>query len=421
MFQIQRIALDVVRRVLSGRNLTDTLGEALAAAPDLSPPQRGAIRDLCYGTLRYHNQLAALVELMVARAPSEPLVPVLLEVTLYQLQHTRAAPYAVVDHAVRLTQRIAPHHKGLVNAVLRRFLRERGNLMQRIANQPALHYCLPEWWLKRLQADFPETWQQVAEACLQHPPMALRANRRHTNAADYLTRLADAGLEASASSEYSLQLAQPVPVERLPGFFDGWVSVQDIGAQKAADWLDLADGQRVLDACAAPGGKTGHILEVADVELLALDHDAQRLQRVTDNLNRLKLKAEVKAGDAARPVAWWDNRPFDRILLDAPCSASGVIRRNPDIKWHRRPEDLAGFARQQAAMLKALWPLLQPGGKLLYATCSIFPEENRSQVERFLAETPDARLEPLDGQPMQQLLPTSHHDGFFYARLAKQA
>jgi 16S rRNA (cytosine967-C5)-methyltransferase len=251
--------------------------------------------------------------------------------------------------------------------------------------------------------------------------MTLRINPNRTSANDYLALLRENQIEASLLDRNSLRLTHPVTVDRLPHFFDGWVSVQDHGAQWAARLLDVRDGQRVLDACAAPGGKTGHILELADVELTALDADAERLKRVQQNLDRLASKATLLVGDAGQPQSWWDGRPFDRILADVPCSGSGVVRRHPDIKWLRRPEDFANFARQQAQIVDALWPLLAKGGKLLYATCSVFPAENAQQASAFASRHPDAERLPLP-EPFPasgQLLPSMEHDGFYYALFRK--
>jgi len=249
--------------------------------------------------------------------------------------------------------------------------------------------------------------------------MTLRVNRRRGSVADYLELLAGAGIAARQSGEWALTLQRPVPVGELPGFFDGLVSVQDLGAQLAATYLGSADGERVLDACAAPGGKTGHLLELHDLDLVALDNDAGRLGRVRENLDRLGLNATLVAGDAANTAAWWDGQPFDRILLDAPCTASGVVRRHPDGKWLKRPEDVQQLARQQRRLLDALWPLLKPAGTMLYATCSLFREENTDQVAAFLARHGDARSEVVPATRAGQLLPGPEMDGFFYARLLK--
>jgi 16S rRNA (cytosine967-C5)-methyltransferase len=253
------------------------------------------------------------------------------------------------------------------------------------------------------------------------PPMTLRVNRRRADVARCLAELAAAGIEASALGGEAIRLLRPQPVERIPGFAEGRVSVQDAGAQRAAELLAATTGERVLDACAAPGGKTSHLLERAEVELLALDVDAGRCRRIEENLARLGLAATVAAGDAATPASWWDGRPFDRILADVPCSATGVVRRHPDAKWLRREADIDALAKTQDRLLDALWSTLKPGGLMLYVTCSVFPRENGERVAAFVRRTADAMRVPIDGQPDLQLLPSADHDGFFYARLQKNA
>ncbi|CUA83714.1 16S rRNA (cytosine(967)-C(5))-methyltransferase [Gulbenkiania indica] len=415
MSSIQQHAADILAAVEDGRTLTDALADAQQRLATEHAGSRGALQDIAYGVLRYRSELLWMLRHLVPRALPEPAVERLLLVALYQLVHTRAAAYAVVNETVNA----AAHHaggrfKGLVNGVLRNALRQKETLAEAAHNDPLARWNHPQWWVDRLRVAYPQDWQTVLAAGNTHPPMTLRVNHRHEAAADYAARLAQAGLECTVLDGQALMLARPVPVKELPGFADGLVSVQDWGAQQAAHRLQLADGQRVLDACAAPGGKTGHMLELADIELTALDIDAARLERVRENLNRLGLSALTVAADAARPDSFWDGRPYDRILADVPCSASGVVRRHPDIKWLRRPEDFALLARQQAAMVDALWGLLASGGKMLYATCSIFPEENRRQLDSFLSRHADATCE---GD--EQLLPGPRHDGFYYALLAK--
>ncbi len=309
-----------------------------------------------------------------------------------------------------------------MNGVLRSFLRERDALLAAAGTNEVALQRHPLWWLARMRAEHPLEWQTIVETGNGHPPMALRVNRRRSTAADFLRRLDAADIAAEARGDAGVLLAKPLPVERLPGFADGLVSVQDLGAQRAAPLLGAAAGMRVLDACAAPGGKCAHLLELADLDLTALDLDAQRMERVADNLRRLGLAAHLKVADCRDPAAWWDGRPFDRILADVPCSASGVVRRHPDIKWLRRESDIAGFAAQQAAILEALWQVLAPDGKLLYATCSVFAEENTARVDAFAARHDDCMAGPLVGHPSGiEILPRTEHDGFFYALLEKRA
>jgi 16S rRNA (cytosine967-C5)-methyltransferase len=417
---VQRLAAQTVAAVLAGRNLNQQLESVWRRNPALVAADRGAIQDLSYGSLRHLGRLRAVLALLATRPTANAELDALLLVALYQLEYSAAAPYAVVDHAVECAAAIAgPHVKAFVNAVLRNFLRNRAALLQKADADDAGRYSHPSWWIARLRRDYPDEAQRLLECANRHPPMTLRANRRHQSPEAYLARLQETGQAARMLDGGALLLERPVPVERLPGFADGAVSVQDAGAQLAAPLLDLAPGQRVLDACAAPGGKAAHILESEDVQLTALDVDATRLVRVNANLQRLGLRADVLCADAAQTDAWWDGKAFDRILLDAPCSASGVVRRHPDIKWLRQPGDIGGFTAQQQRMLDALWKALARGGKLLYVTCSIFREENQEGIDGFAARHPDARL--LGAMPGRDglLLPNDEHDGFYYALLQK--
>ncbi|UTH75485.1 16S rRNA (cytosine(967)-C(5))-methyltransferase RsmB [Chromobacterium sp. IIBBL 290-4] len=415
MHQIQQLAADILGRVEAGATLTDSLAEAQRSHGKLTPQEKGALQDLSYGSLRHLGVLNHCLRQLVPKPLPEPQLERLLLVALYQLQHTRAAPYAVVNEAVTSAAGIARgKFKGLVNGVLRNFQRRREEILAAAAKDAIASANHPDWWVAKLKLAYPEQWEQALAASNSHPPLTLRVNRRMGSVDGYLAKLEAAGHPALALGGDAVQLVKPVAVRELPGFEDGEVSVQDEGAQRAAHWLDLKPGMRVLDACAAPGGKSGHMLELANIELTALDIDAARLSRVADNLERLGLTAELREADAAKPDAWWDGKPFDRILADVPCSASGVARRHPDIKWLRRPGDFAALGRQQAAMADALWPLLASGGKMLYATCSIFPEENRQQLESFLRRHPDAAC-----LKEEQLLPCERHDGFYYALLEK--
>jgi 16S rRNA (cytosine967-C5)-methyltransferase len=417
MHRLQALAAGVLEDVLGGSALHQVLPPRLRQLG--TPGERGALQDIVYGSLRQLGRLDAWLAALLERPLTDPRLGWLLRVALYQLAYTRAPAHAVVHNAVGAAG--PGWRRGLVNAVLRNFQRRRAELERLADSEPTARWSHPGWWIAKLQADYPERWQAILEASLLHPPFTLRVNRRHGDVAGYLRRLGEAGLGGRQTGPDAVTLEKAVPVHGLPGFAEGHVSVQDAGAQWAAPLLDAQAGERVLDACAAPGGKTGHILERADVDLTALDVEAARLARVQENLDRLHLAATLIEGDAAQPDAWWDGRPFDRILADVPCSASGVVRRNPDIKWLRRPGDIAQFAAQQAVMLEALWRLLAPGGTLLYATCSIFPEENSGQVQAFLARHGrDAERCPLpapfsDGS----LLPDAEHDGFFYALLRK--
>ena len=401
-----------IAQVRAGRSLSDALS-GLEAGSSLG----AAVQDLAYGTLRNLGLLDAVLAQLL-RKPVKPALHALLLAALYQLRARPRSNHTTVDQAVRAVSRLEPAAKGLANAVLRNYLREADALLARCDSDSA-HYSYPQWWIDRVRAAWPQHWESVLNAGNLHPPMSLRVNRRRLTAAQYLAKLGERGLAGELMGAQAILLERPVPIEALPGFAAGEVSVQDVGAQLAAPFLDVRPGMRVLDACAAPGGKTGHILELADCALTALDSDPARVPRISDNLARLGFCARVLCADCAAPAAWSDGGLFERILLDAPCTASGVVKRHPDIKWLRRESDIARMAATQGRMLDALWQLLAPGGKLLYATCSVFPQENTGTIDSFLARTKQARLLPLDGLDRGQLLPDAQHDGFFYALLEK--
>jgi 16S rRNA (cytosine967-C5)-methyltransferase len=417
MRKLQKLAAGALEEVLAGAALHQVLPRRLQQLE--TPGERGALQDVVYGSLRQLGRLDAWLDALLERPMTDPQLGWLLRVALYQLAYTRAPAHAVVHNAV--TAAGQGWRRGLANAVLRNFQRRRAELDRIADEQPTARWSHPGWWIAKVQAEHPAHWQDILQASLLHPPFTLRVNSRRGDVASYLRRLNEAGLPARQTGPDAITLDKAVPVHTLPGFDAGDVSVQDAGAQWAAHLLDAQTGERVLDACAAPGGKTGHILERADVMLTALDVDATRLARVQENLDRLALRATLIEGDAGEPDTWWDGKPFDRILADVPCSASGVVRRNPDIKWLRRPDDIAQFAAQQAVMLERLWPLLAPGGTLLYATCSIFNRENDGQVQAFLARhAQDAERCPLtETLSNGSLLPDAEHDGFFYALLRK--
>ncbi|MBI4206297.1 MAG: 16S rRNA (cytosine(967)-C(5))-methyltransferase RsmB [Betaproteobacteria bacterium] len=426
MQEVQRLASAVVLRVLAGRSLDSEMAVLRRDHPGLSAQQRAAVQDLCFGTLRFLGHLDAVLEALLDKPLRDARLASLLRVALYQLEFTKAAQHAIVDQAVRACERLGPASaKGLVNAVLRNFLRRRPQLIAQARHSDVGRFSYPQWWVDKARRQYPRHYIAMLDAGNLRPPLTLRVNRRRTTMAGYLAQLEASGVAARAIGEAAVLLDQPRPVADIPGFAEGLVSVQDAAAQCAAPLLDLRPGLAVLDACAAPGGKTAHMLELADIDLTALDSDGARLARVRANLTRLKLTAHVVCGDACDPGSWWGGRTFDRILADVPCSASGVVRRHPDIKWLRRAADIAQFARTQARMLDALWQLLASGGKLLYATCSVFHEENQLQVDQFLERHRDARrlilprVETNPQQPAGQILPDERHDGFFYALVQK--
>ena len=420
----QQLAAQAVGQVLDGRNLSVVLEELYRKNSKITQQQRAASQDFAYGTLRYYARLETLLQQLLQKPLTDASIHHLLLVGLYQLCYDQAASHTVVNQAVLAASRSKNSWaKGLVNAVLRNFLRQRESLEQKADQHEYARYSYPQWWIDKLKQQYPDAWQAMLEAGNQHPPMTLRINRRHSDSASYIAALQEAGLEAHALDKQAVMLERPCGVSRLPGFEQGHASVQDWGAQFAAFELDVADGMQVLDACCAPGGKTGHVLELADVSMTAVDHDGLRLDRVSQNLERLQLQATLLEGDAADPQSWWNEIHYDRILADVPCTASGIVRRHVDIKWLRRPEDIAAFASQQAVILQGLWRLLAKGGKLLYVTCSVFHEENQQQIDQFLQQQADARQLPLAHATLQlnqgQLLPGKDHDGFFYALLQK--
>lgn len=425
MHNTQLAASDVVRQVLTGRNLNQVLSVMLQNMRDPTPQQRGALQDLSYGTLRFYGQLTALLKQLLHKPLSDERVRCLLLIALYQILYSKADSFTVVDQAVRAAKKIQHHAGGLVNAVLRNFIRQQATLLQVAAQSEEGLYSYPQWWIDKIKVQYGVQAEKILLAGNQHPPMTLRVNRHHHTSAEYLALLAQHGIAARLIPPDAIQLEHAVAVDKLPCFFDGLVSVQDAGAQYAAPLLDVQDGMRVLDACAAPGGKSTHLLELANIDLLALDKDAERLTRVQENLQRLHLSAKLQAGDAAQPQDWWDGKLFQRILADVPCSASGVVRRHPDIKWLRRPADIAGFAQQQRNILHNLWSLLEVGGKFLYVSCSVFAQENQQVVDEFTRQQPDAQLMPMLAiagvSTHGQFLPDDQHDGFFYALLHKQA
>jgi 16S rRNA (cytosine967-C5)-methyltransferase len=432
MRQSQCAVVAIVGRVLDGASLP-----AAMAAENLegAGAARALIHELAYGTLRHYGRVAALTRALAARPIADRAVALLVAVALYQIAHTRAPAFAVVDQAVDAVAALGkPAAKSLVNALLRRYLRERASLDAALdaSDDVVARWSYPRWWVERVARDHPVRWQRILEAGNLRPRLTLRVNRRVGTRDALMTRLAAASIDAAPVGADGIVVATPSAIPALPGYLEGAFSVQDAGAQLAAPLLDCADGMRVLDACAAPGGKTAHILEGAAVSMVALDRDAERIGRVRANLARLRLDSPtvaIVAGDARQPAAWWNGAPFDRILADVPCSASGIVRRHPDVKWLRREADIARFAEEQDGIVAALWPLLARGGLMLYATCSVFAEENEARIARFLAARPEALRETLNLAPEVpreggQLLPWAdaglhNQDGFFYALIRK--
>ncbi|MDR0528090.1 MAG: 16S rRNA (cytosine(967)-C(5))-methyltransferase RsmB [Zoogloeaceae bacterium] len=395
--------------VLTGKSFAEGFVDGLPAIA------RAAVTDLVYGALRRYGQGDALLAPFL-RNPPYPDIHALLLAALYRLE-TREDAHTVVNQAVTAAEHLCSgRYKSLVNGVLRAFLRQRRSWEEwKDTLSEAARLWYPDWWIRRVRVAYPEQWARILAAGNRLPPMCLRVNSRKIARREYQEHLARQGIEAGARGENALLLARACPVDSLPGFAEGWVYVQDLGAQRAAELLDPEPEARVLDACAAPGGKTTHLLERGkNLCLTAWDIDAARCEKIRDNLARLGLSAKVRVVDAT--AAGEGGARFDAILADVPCSASGVVSRAPDVKWLRQEADLPRFAKKQARILAALWEKLVPRGKLLYATCSVFPEENERQIRRFLRAAPLARL-----VHAEQWLPDTEHDGFYYALLQKTA
>ena len=432
-FALHGAALAVLQ-VRAGFALPQALTNVFGRSPgEMSPQARGAIQDLSYRTMRALGRVDALLVRLATKAPTPPVLHGLVCVALTLISEPAGADaqtynaHTVVDQAVTAaaSDPDMAHAKGMVNAVLRRFLRERDSLMQEVMAEPAARWNYPVWWIDAIKASYPSGWQALLEAGNLPPPLTLRVNRRRTTVAAYLAQLAAAGIPAEHIGTDAVRLAIAVPVAQVPGFADGLVSVQDAAAQLAAPLLDVREGMRVLDACAAPGGKSGHLLEIADINLLTLDNDPRRMGRIRENLQRLQLAAPLTVGDAAKKD-WWDGQLFDRILADVPCTASGIVRRHPDIRWLRRKADSAQLATLSGQILDNLWQMLVDDGKLLFVTCSVWPQESEAQAAAFANRNQAIRL-PAPGQLLpgaglfgdrQPGMPADH-DGLFYALFQK--
>lgn len=421
---VRAVAAQIVFQVVDqGQSLATALPKAM---PKIAPKDQPLVQEICYGILRDLPRLEGIVSQLMDKPMTgkQRVFHHLILVGLYQLSAMRIPPHAAVGETVNATKALKkPQLRGLINAVLRNYQRHQADLDQKALGSDAAKFGHPSWLLRRLQTAYPNDWQSIIEANHQKAPMWLRVNAKHHSAAQYQSLLADIGIEADLSplGTNALCLHKPCDVKKLPGFEQGWVSVQDLAAQLAVDYLNPQANERILDCCAAPGGKTCHILErEPSAHVVAMDIDALRLSRVQENLTRLNLSAELICGDARTPEIWWHGDQFDRILLDAPCSAIGVIRRHPDIKWLRRDSDIEQLTTLQAEILDAMWAQLRSGGTLIYATCSITPEENAHQIRAFLNRTPNASLQQDKESFGHQILPgQSQMDGFFYAVLHK--
>lgn len=412
------------------------------ALDDVDAQLRPGVQALAFHALRWLGRAEALRQ-QLAKRPPPPEADALLCVALALACSAEDAPYTahtLVDQAVEAAKRsdATLHQASFINGCLRRFLREQGELMALTEKSPQAVWNHPQWWIDRVRKDHPAQWQEILRANNSRAPLILRINERKTTQAQYVQALLAMDIGAFPVGEQGVVLTEARPVTALPGFAEGHFSVQDAAAQLAAplllNGLSPAGGDQsrlnILDACAAPGGKTAHLLELADCKVTALDIDARRCERIAQNLQRLGLQAHIVVGDASRPKDWWDGRLYDGILLDAPCTASGIVRRHPDVRWLRRPTDIAQLASIQAKLLDTLWPLLKPGGRMVYCTCSVFRAEGEQQIQTFVAHHTDALLMPSPGHLLPQsgasdaVFPDNllrEHDGFYYALLEKRS
>ncbi len=432
LWRLLQAASGLVAGVRAGQSATAALDRVEGAA-------RAGAQALSFHALRNFGRAGAIRQLL-AKRPPPPAADALLCTALalcWQGADVPYEPFTLVDQAVEAAKRGADTkaQANFINACLRRFLRERDALVSATDANPEARWNHPRWWIARVKKDHPQAWEQILAANNTHAPMTLRVNARRSTPAQYVATLAAAGIDAWPVGAHGVILAAPRAVHSLPGFDDGVVSVQDAAAQLAAPLLlqelpATTGALRILDACAAPGGNTAHLLELSDAQVVALDIDEKRCERIHDNLRRQGLAATVVTGDARQPAGWWDGQPFDAILLDAPCTASGIVRRHPDVRWLRRESDIAQLAALQTHLLATMWGLLAPGGRLIYCTCSVFRGEGEAQVQTFLAHNKEAHLRPAPGHLLPQSganasgvpdNPQSDHDGFFYAALEKRA
>ena len=430
MIPVRSAATQVITQLLLGKgSLSSLMGPAQIQVADQDKP---LLQELCFGVCRYHPQLQIYLELLIDKPlrNKDTDIQALILLGLYQLIHTRIPDHAAIGASVEVTRSLKKEWASkLVNGVLRQFQRDKESLAKIAAEKKIFQSNHPEWMDGMFSKYWPQQWPDIIQASQSHPPFCLRINTNKISRDEYIALLAELNIHAlpTSFSPYGIRLENPCNPNTLPLFAEGLISVQDESAQLSADLLNLQPGLRVLDACCAPGGKTGHLLELQpDLQVTALELEERRLQRVRENLQRLNLRADIICGDATKPEIWWDGKLFDRILIDAPCSATGIIRRHPDIKILRKPDDITKLADIQLKMLQNLWPLLKPNGILLYATCSIIPKENAKIIEQFLKQQTDAFEDKiiagwgLEQTCGRQLLPqVEGHDGFYYARLIK--
>ena len=422
MHESQRYAAIIIDKVLGGSNLDLAFDKALRNSDEFV--QQSQVKAITYGTLRYMGQSNYLIDILIKNKIENRVLESLIHVAIYQLTQEAHSDFTVVDQAVRAAKKIDFRKSNLVNAVLRNFLRNKEALIKGFVKQSESKYNYPLWWVDKMKEQYQEHWEDILRIGNEHPPMTIRINKKNIAVEKYVVILNDNNISFRLIHDNALIIETPVNVQDIPGFDEGYFSVQDYGAQLAANFLELKDGQLVLDACAAPGGKTTSILESYDVSLVSLEINAIRAKKIDENLKRLGLRTNLVKQGLDKENLWWDKKAFDRILLDVPCSASGIVRRHVDIKWLRRPADFINFGKNQLELLNNAWPLLKENGKLLYVTCSVFQEENNDVVTAFCKQHQDAKRGGLQfpesvAHLKNQMLPSKNHDGLYYEILEK--
>jgi len=421
----QLLSAKVLEKLLSGSNLDKSFDVVFSSNKnDNLEIQESQIKALTYGTVRFLGKSRFIINQLVKNKIENKRVECLIHIALYQLSQEKFKNFTIVNQAVDAAKKIDFRKSKFVNAILRNYLRSKEDLHELINQEHIAKYSYQNWWINKVKNEFENDWEEILEIGNQHPPLTLRVNKRKINIDKYSEILMKHGIDHQVISNTGIIIKNPLNISDIPGFLEGHISVQDFGAQIATELLDIGKGQKILDACAAPGGKTCNILESEDVDVTALEIDEIRADKISGNLKRLELNANVIHGSLSNDNLWWDGGNFDRILLDVPCSASGIVRRHVDIKWLRQMNDLKKFSEMQYLLLNSAWPLLKSGGKLLYVTCSIFSNENRDVIERFKQEFMDAKeidlIYPNNIKHIKnQLIPSENHDGLFYALLKK--
>ncbi len=422
----QLLSAKVLENLLSGSNLDKSFDAVFSSNKKNDQEiQESQIKALTYGSVRFLGKSRFIIKQLVKNKIENRLVECLLHIALYQLSQEKFNNFTIVNQAVDAAKKINFRKSNFVNAILRNYLRSKDDLQKLLNEDPASKYSYQNWWINKVKDEFKNDWKKILEIGNQHPPLTLRVNIRKVNIESYSETLMRNGLEHEVISNKGVIIKHPLNINNIPGFSEGHVSIQDYGAQIATELMGIKKGQKILDACAAPGGKTCNILESEDVDITALEIDKIRAEKINENLKRLELNANVIHGSLSINNLWWDGEHFDRILLDVPCSASGIVRRHVDIKWLRQMNDLKKFSEMQYLLLNSAWPLLKPGGRLLYVTCSIFCNENRDVIEKFKKEFMDAEeiklIYPNNIKHIKnQLVPSENHDGLFYALLEKK-